>query len=484
LDDQDPYVAFGAVIALSEIGPDAKDAIPALLRNFRRKDLFGGSGASTALAKIGAPAVPSLLELLEDKNEDIRSQAILVLGGIGPQAKAATPALKELLAADSTKLQLAAAEALWEIAKEPKSLFVLQAALEDRDRFVRQSAAARLGKIGPDAKTAVPGLSRLLNDDWEGARNDAARALGRIGPDAKESVGALIESAKRARQYLFRTDVVESLRRIGPNGVPVLMDTLKKEDDYAQELAAETLGLIGPKAEAAASLLESMLKNADGRLCTALALALWRIKKHDSAVPALIKCLSHADDAVRWNAAEALGEIGPSAEEAVPALTKSLKDGGDSLRCDAAKALGKIGQKAGSSAEALKTALKDSDIFVRPGAAIALWQISRDPAAIDALVEALHSKRDLERRMAAEALSEFGPDAKAAIPALLKALRDKDSSVSDHAIVALGNIGPDAKEAVPHLVEALKSTAMFTSDWAAAALKKIDPKTANKAGVR
>ena len=56
-----------AVVALGKIGPEAKDAVPALT------------------------------ELLNDKNENVRSAAAIALGGIGPAAKSAVPALTKLL---------------------------------------------------------------------------------------------------------------------------------------------------------------------------------------------------------------------------------------------------------------------------------------------------------------------------------------------------------------------------------------------------
>ena len=58
--------------------------------------------------------------------------------------------------------------------------------------------------------------------------------------------------------------------------------------------AAEALGQIGPKAEA--------------------------------AVPALAKALQDKEEKVRQDAAVALGRIGPKAQAAAPALVEALKD--------------------------------------------------------------------------------------------------------------------------------------------------------------
>ena len=47
-------------------------------------------------------------------------------------------------------------------------------------------AVVALGKIGPEAKDAVPALTELLNDKNENVRSAAAIALGGIGPAAKK----------------------------------------------------------------------------------------------------------------------------------------------------------------------------------------------------------------------------------------------------------------------------------------------------------
>lgn len=63
----------------------------------RNKDDASHQSAPGALAKIGSPAVPALVEALRDEHKDVRSSAAYALGRIGPDAKAAVPALVEAL---------------------------------------------------------------------------------------------------------------------------------------------------------------------------------------------------------------------------------------------------------------------------------------------------------------------------------------------------------------------------------------------------
>jgi HEAT repeat protein len=83
-----------------------------------------------ALARIGRPAVPALIEALQDHDPALRQVAARVIARIGPDAAEATD-----------------------------NLIVL---LDDSDEAVRKSAVRALGQIGPPAAKAVPTLIDIL----------------------------------------------------------------------------------------------------------------------------------------------------------------------------------------------------------------------------------------------------------------------------------------------------------------------------------
>jgi RNA polymerase sigma factor (sigma-70 family) len=135
---------------------------------------------------------------------------------------------------------------------------------------LRLAILKALGSIGPGAKEAVPLLLDLLRNDYDGTvRGQAIQTLGMIGPDAKDAVPVLLEGWNKSWWYEVR--------------------------DFQSE-SVITFGKIGPAAQAAVPLLVSKLR-------------------------------PHLDSTKGYPVSEwinqlitALGDIGPAAKEALPTL--------------------------------------------------------------------------------------------------------------------------------------------------------------------
>jgi HEAT repeat protein len=126
--------------------------------------------APWAVGKIGVPALPGLIEALDDESAQVRLRAIRPILAMGADASDAAPKLAGLL--------------------------------KDTDAGVRQWSAAALGLIGPAAAGATPALNAALKDDQPAVRQAAAAALGAIG--VQESIPLLREATNDPNKAVQR----------------------------------------------------------------------------------------------------------------------------------------------------------------------------------------------------------------------------------------------------------------------------------------
>jgi len=206
LKDHRPDARRRAAAALGNIGPEAKDSVPALIKVLSDPEVEVRIKAAIALGRIGAEtkaAVPALIEALRDRIKFVRSSAASSLGQIGAEAKAAVPALVKALRDPEVEVRESAARALGNIGPEAKdSVPALINTLKDRIKFVRRGAALALGNIGPEAKAAVPALVKALSDPEVEVRESAALALGGMGAQAKAAVPALVEALSDENEFV------------------------------------------------------------------------------------------------------------------------------------------------------------------------------------------------------------------------------------------------------------------------------------------
>ena len=173
LQDPNPAVRDAAAMALREMGPDAKPAIPVLAQMLRDPDGYLRVTAAHTLDRMGADAVPSLVPLLRDCDPRVRALVAETLRAIGPDAKAAIPALTE--------------------------------SLRDESPAVRDAAALALREMGPDAKYAIPALAEMLSDPDGYLRITAAHTLQKLGADAIPALVVMLRAPTRASASSPRT---------------------------------------------------------------------------------------------------------------------------------------------------------------------------------------------------------------------------------------------------------------------------------------
>ena len=115
LQDNNVWAAY----ALGEIGPEAEDAVPALIKSLTQGGVGGIRGFSaSALRKIGpaaVPAIPALIESLKDEHYSTRMHAADALGILSTGEKDVIDALTTTLKDENEKVRKEAAWALKQI---------------------------------------------------------------------------------------------------------------------------------------------------------------------------------------------------------------------------------------------------------------------------------------------------------------------------------------------------------------------------------
>jgi HEAT repeat protein len=162
------------------------------------------------------------------------------------------------------------------------------------------------------------------------------------------------------------------------------------------------------------------------------------------AQPALRSALKRAalwdeDDAIRRLAVEALAAIGEWSRTPIADLIQALNDPEAAIRFSAAQGLGERAAESESAVGLLlQKALRDPDGGVRLEAAMALYKIDGHAEKIlPMLIKALHDPDEVRRWIAADCLGEIGPAAKEAVPALRGMLEQDFKSPLIRASVAL-----------------------------------------------
>jgi HEAT repeat protein len=119
LADPDLDVRLAAATALERWGPAAHAAASDLRRTLRSTDAELRLAALRALAAIGGPEAKTALSeitiALADSDTRVRTVAASMLGGLGPAARDAVPALYWALKDDSPEVQKTASDALLNI---------------------------------------------------------------------------------------------------------------------------------------------------------------------------------------------------------------------------------------------------------------------------------------------------------------------------------------------------------------------------------
>lgn len=318
-------------------------------------------------------AVPGLIQALEeDESSAVRLKAVRALQDIGPDARDAIPALEEATNDKDYQVRQAAADALEDVAltvtvegetltreemeldEEEKDIAVKVFAtrLESKNWITRRNAAYELAEMGSVAAPAVPALIMALSDDsdwhdhYNQVRRAAARALGNIGFASRAANPILIETLEN-RDYNVRLEAVKALGKIGPKSSPEVVEALSGAlDDPDLEIRREAAAALGSFEECAISslslLITAIMTDSDKDVRRAAIGSVCRIEPDaEQSLCALAQALEHKDPNIRNDALVALRKTkDPEVKNLIlPEILLRLDDVDKQVRLNAVKTL-------------------------------------------------------------------------------------------------------------------------------------------------
>ncbi|NEP63091.1 MAG: HEAT repeat domain-containing protein [Symploca sp. SIO2G7] len=140
LQDEDEDTTLNAAVAIFKVGGNPEDTIPVLIANLQGNPCdWNFELATQTLGEIGGKAVPALTTALEDTNENIRLWSAHTLSQIGADAKDAVPELTEVFldSYEYTKVRYEAIQALENIASY-EAISVLDKYRETADAILQE----------------------------------------------------------------------------------------------------------------------------------------------------------------------------------------------------------------------------------------------------------------------------------------------------------------------------------------------------------
>ena len=292
-------VLMQTISTLTQFGPAARDAIPAIEEVIDDPDTLEVVRvvATQALQSIRSPAIeiPSAEEVEET------------------DAQQATPdATAEPLPTTATPPPAKYHEQLSQASQQqtqrdppPVDTHSLIKLLDSKDERERAKVLQSLAKAGPEAAEALPQLLEILRQEDSYDKTLALRCLAAIGPAAAEAVPQLHALLKdKDKQFIFRMEAMGALITIDPTGegvIPTLINLLRNPGELVKSYPKR-----GDSPSAAGLMAPMLHKGDDGR---------WYFDSRDESIVL---------------ATGGLGAFGAAAAQAMPEL-KQVRDNPDML---------------------------------------------------------------------------------------------------------------------------------------------------------
>jgi len=483
LDDPTDLVAAEAAVAIGRLKDE--HGIAGLIGALKHESWRVGKATAKALAFIGKPAVPALLNILDTKSSSLRQQvrALEALGGINDDRAVHT--LLVATHASNPEIRGVAVEGL----RNKRSDSITHRLIELLDDHAKpRKGKQAINEMATEILEAInTDVSRHALENYRHRRasesGSARLAIERLRDTSADGVMAAVNLSPSltSDDWMERKNATLNLAAAGSAvAVPRLITALKDEDSQVRLAAVNTLVLMKDDIRVMPTLLTA-LSDPDLLVCDGAKEALKKIAR--PPVPGLIDLLRGDDVNVRGAIIEILGSIKDA--ESIPDLLDCLTD---------------IRNPWLSSDRICDLALRALEAINTPEArrVVEQWrrtrqaQASKHPVSEDKIAQILHAIKNAQwemREEAAKALRNHVKDMRGKVPApivqqlldlltsevwivrwsgvlalahiaerstqtaLLEMLKDPHATVRVGAILALAEIGD--RHAIPFLLPLL-----------------------------
>lgn len=447
LDDGDTQVWFHSVTALARIGPAATPAIPALLEDLKSGGRRGANAkwyrSAYALGNMGPLSLTELTSALKDSHAGVRAGVAKALGWLAEEAAVAIPDLIGLLQDEEEEVRRYAAESIGKMGD--RAIPALRNTLDSSDHNARKAALTAIRTLGDKARPLFDDLNELTrSSETPDLQAGALNTLSYLGIEPSilsEIVWSLADHTDEGVLH----EVANGLLDLPPElTVQKLVARLSFEDLATQLWAADLLGRMGPKGIPAVprliELIESSKHAAHRRAFTKAIASLG-----PAAAEPLFSHLDEVDekeiDSTHW-IVECLGNYGiPGLQK----LTLGLQDEKVAVRLSSIYAIEHLGADGRDAVSKVERSLRDANAQIRSASLVSLMAISPDPERYAEDVQRLLNDESPEaRRAAAVSIPYVGNSDDQTVQRLGELLQDDHESIQLACANALASIGDKA----------------------------------------
>jgi len=187
------------ILALGEMGPPARDAIPLLVREYQDATnplRFEAAAVRVQIDGNFPEVAPVLAAGLEQAGPELRAKLLPRIAQLAESYGGAMMLLIKSLADSDVRIRLQASRSLAELgSKAGPALPALIGALDDPEPGIRLQALKTMGELGSNAAPAVPALIKVLGDPDKPFRFQALATLAGLGDKAVAALPALRQMA-------------------------------------------------------------------------------------------------------------------------------------------------------------------------------------------------------------------------------------------------------------------------------------------------